>query len=452
MKRIDMTKGSPFKDVFLFAIPIALGYMFQNLYALGDTLIVSLSRGSVVATGVNITGSLSFFIIGFAQGLSAGFGIVLSQFVGAKNKESMRNSVATSLVLGCGISAVFSIVMVVFATPVLRLLGTDPQYFDYSAAYVRTIFAGLVFTTLYNLSDQFLRAMGDGKSPLIILLLSSTLNLLLDSLMFIAPVGVEWAAWATVISQAISALVGFIILFKKFPETVPKKPDFKFTGKFAWQHLHAGLPMALQFMVTASGCMIVQKGFNDLPGDYYEMAQSTASKIDNIFGSLVSGAGTAVATYMGQNYGAKNAERIKKGFFSALLVGLIFSAFATMGGLLLSVPFAKILLPADSIPCEPDVVYDSVRIYSSLQAVLYFVLFVLIMARGAVQSLNHSSLTVLGGATEFVARFLIIETVAKNGFVYACLANPLAWFAGAVFFVVAFIIAFKTEKRKENIV
>ncbi|MBO7187693.1 MAG: MATE family efflux transporter, partial [Clostridia bacterium] len=142
-KVIDMTVGSPFKNIFKFAIPIGLGFALQHLYTLGDALIVSLSLGSNAATGVNLTGTIVFFILGFAQGITAGFGIVLSQFVGAKDNQKMKQSVATSILLSLIISAVLSVVSVIIARPLLKLLKTNDLFLDYSASYLQTIFAGL---------------------------------------------------------------------------------------------------------------------------------------------------------------------------------------------------------------------------------------------------------------------------------------------------------------------
>ena len=450
-KVIDMTVGSPFKNIFKFAIPIGLGFALQHLYTLGDALIVSLSLGSNAATGVNLTGTIVFFILGFAQGITAGFGIVLSQFVGAKDNQKMKQSVATSIILSLIISAVLSVVSVIIARPLLKLLKTNDLFLDYSASYLQTIFAGLLFTVLYNYNDQIMRAMGDSTTPFIILIVCAVLNIGLNSLLFIFPeLTVAWAGWATVISQAISAGIGYVVIYKKFPEIRFNKSDFKLEARFCGRHLSMGLPMALQFMITASGCMVQQRAFNVLPNPLCAMAQGTANKIDNIFGSFLNGAGTAMATFVGQNYGAKNYDRIKKGYFASLGVGAIFTVFSMSLMMTLAVPMAKLLLPASSIPGNPETVYDYVFIYATLQASFYYFLFSIFQLRQCVQGIGRSGVAMCGGIVEFVARFVVAFTLARNSFIGACLSNPLAWVVGAIYLLIAFYICFKKMVKTEQ--
>ena len=449
-KAIDMTKGSPFKNIFAFAIPIALSFSLQHLYNLGDALIVSLSRGANAATGINLTGTIVFLVLGFAQGLTAGFGIVLSQYVGAKDDQKIKNSMGTAIILSLIISAVLTVITVPLARELLELLKTDAEYIDYSTEYISVIFGGIVFAVLYNYTDQIMRAMGDSKTPLFILIMCAVLNLGLNSFLFISDdLPVAWAGWATIIAQAISATVGFIVIYKKFPELRLKKQDFKFTPKFAFYHLGMGFPMAIQFAITASGCMVQQRAFNTLPDPLCAMAQGTASKIDNIFGSLLNGAGTAMATYVGQNYGAKNYERIKKGYFSSLIVGLIFTAISTVLMLTLAVPMAKLLLPSNTINGNPQTVYDYVMTYAIVQSCFYYALFMIFQLRQCVQGIGRSTVAMFGGAVEFLARFIVAFTLAKKfGFIGACLSNPIAWVTGALYLLIAFIICYKKMVKK----
>ncbi len=451
-KAIDMTKGSSFKNIFWFALPIGLGFALQNLYGLGDSLIVSLARGADATTGVNLTGSVTFLTLGFAQGITAGFGIVLSQYVGAKNVQKIKNSLGTSIILTVIIALAVSVLATVMARPMLVLLETDEQFLEYSVSYIQAIFMGLVFNSLYNYTDQVMRALGDSKTPFMILILCAVLNLGLNSLLFVFDdLSVAWAGWATVISQAISALVGFIVIFKKFPEVKPSKSDFKFTFKFATHHLAMGLPMALQFIITASGCMVQQRAFNALDNPLYAMAQGAANKIDNVFGSFLNGAGVAMATYVGQNYGAKDYGRIKKGVKVGFGVGAIYTAFSMAGMLLLSVPMSRILLPANTIVGDAEKVYELVFTYALFQSSFYYALFVIFQMRQCVQAIDRSLVAMFGGVVEFAMRTFIAFTFAKwFGFVGACLSNPLAFVGGAIYLSIAFVICFKKLVKKES--
>ncbi len=445
-KVMDMTTGSPFWNLLRFSLPIALGFALQNLYSLGDSFIVAFSRGADAATGVNLTGTLTFLVLGFSQGISAGFGVMLSRYVGAKDEVKLRNSLAVSLVLGVTVSLVLSAVAAPLSRPFLQLLNTPERFIDAATGYIQAIFIGLLFNTLYNLTDQIMRAMGDSKTPLFILILSACLNLGLNSLLFVTELPPSWAGWATVISQAVCAAVGFVILFVKFPVLRLKRKDFRFSARFALRHLAVGIPMALQFSVTAIGTMIQQRAFNSLGADFAQ-AQSTASKVDNIFGSLLSGCGTAMAVYCGQNYGAKKIDRIKKGFFAALGVGAIYTAFSMAGNLLLCRPLAYVLLgEADPL------VYDYIFQYILTQSCCYYFLFLVFMPRQAVQSVGYSALAIAGGVIELAMRaFAAFALAVWFGFDGACFSNPLAWLGGAVFFVLAFFVIYrKLEKRQKS--
>ena len=439
-KTVDMTKGSPFKLLLAFSLPIALGFVLQQLYSLGDSFIVSLSLGYNAVTGVNITGSMTFMVLGFAQGISAGFGIVLAQYVGANDEHNMRKTVGSAIILTVIVTAILSVITVLLSRPLLTLLETHEDFIGHADAYIKTIFAGLVFTTLYNLSDQIMRAMGDSKTPVLILILCAFLNLGLNSLLFAFPsLTVAWAGWATVISQGVSAIVGFVVIFKKFPVLRLKLHHFRLKFGFCMKLLSMGLPMAIQFVITASGCMIQQRAFNVLPDPNYAMAQGTAGKIDNIFGMVLNGCGVAMATYAGQNFGAKNYNRLRQGLKAGMLVGLIYTAFSTIGAITLATPLTRLLLPG-----APDIVYTYSQQYLTVQGICYYFLFALFLFRQALQAVGKSSLTVLGGIVELVLRVIVCFTFAIwFGFDGACISNPLAWLGGALCFIFLFIAVAK---------
>lgn len=445
-KTTDMTTGTPFTKIIIFAIPIALGFILQTLYSLGDTLIVSLSRGSTAMTGVNLTGSLGFLVTGFAQGVSAGFGIKLSQFVGAKDEKKMRNSFAVSIVLTLIIGVIISVSFALLGRPILVAMHTNEIYIDYATSYITTIFGGMIFTIFYNLSDQVLRAMGDSRTPLYVLIVCALLNVGLNSLLFVTDLGVEWAGYATVISQAISAIIGFARIFTKFPQLRLKKEDFSFTKKFVAEHLGQGLPMAFQFTVTATGCMIQQGAFNSLDSPVYSFAQSTASKIDNFFSAGLNGCGTAMATYVGQNFGAKRFDRIRSGARSAWIIGLIFTVFFGVADVLCSVPVARFLVKDENATQE---FFDLVLKYQTIQASFYYFLFMIFCFRQCVQGIGYSGISLAGGVIEFLARLVVSSTVAvRYGFIGACLSNPTAWvFAGVWLAVGFYVILNKLEKK-----
>lgn len=432
-KKTNMTVGSPFKLLLFFTFPIICNYTVQQFYSLADSAMVAAALGDDAVTGVNLTGSLSFLVLGFANGCSAGFGVLMAQFVGAKNEDKMRKSLFTSVCLTVLISLLLTSIMLLFSRKILILLETNALYLDYADSYIKTIFSGIIFTMFYNLSSQFLLAMGDSRSPLYILLICAALNVGLNSLMFVFETGVAWAGWATVISQGVAAVVGFIVLFKKFPVLRLRKTDVSFSLRFAGKHLAVSLPMALQFSVTAIGCMIQQRAFNLFPPEYAK-GQTTGSKISSIVeGGLFNAFGSAVATYCGQNYGAKRWDRLKQGVFASVAVGGILVAAATVTVFLIFPVLFPVLLPSVS-----QDVYGFAFTYVSINASMYVFLMSIHIFRNALQGIGRIVTSTLGGIIELVARAVCANTLATVSFECACFSNPMAWVSAGMFFAIVF--------------
>ena len=443
MKNIDMTVGSPTKNIFWFTLPVILNYVLQQFYALADTMIVGQALGPQAVTGINLTGSLSFLVLGFSQGCSGGFGILLSQFVGAKDEEKIKKSFATSILLTIIIAILLSVFSVVFSLDILKLLKTNELYIEYANSYIRAIFSGIVFSMFYNLVSQVMLAFGDGQTPLYILIISAVLNLVLNSLLFVFDLGVAWAGWATVIAQGVAAVVGLIVILKRFSVLRLKKSDFAFSITFALKHLAIGLPMAFQFSITAIGCMIQQRAFNLFPPKY-SMAQGTGSKISGIIDSGVLKAfGMAMATYCGQNYGAKRLDRIRAGMKSAVIVGggIMLSSMALV--ITLSYPIANALLPS-----ADQEVYDLIFKYVLIHASMYLFLTLIYTFRESLQGMGKSLTATIGGIIELCARVICSFTLARISFDWACLSNPTAWLSAGVFFAIVFFINLRREERK----
>jgi len=444
-KNIDMTVGSPTKLIFWFTLPIIFNYILQQLYSLADAAIVALALGNEAVTGVNVTGSLTFLVLGFSQGCSGGFGILLSHFVGAKDEEKMQKSFAVSILLTILISGILTVLALLFSRPMLRLLETNELYIEYSLSYIRAIFSGIIFSMFYNLASQVLLAFGDSKSPLVILAISAILNLLLNSLLFVTNWSVAWAGWATVISQGIAAIVGYIIILAKIPVLRLKRKHFSCSIKFALKHLGMGLPMAFQFSITAIGCMIQQRAFNLFPPEY-TMGQSTGSKINAIFDSGVLNAfGTAMATYCGQNHGAKRLDRICQGIKSGFLIGGGLTIFCMGNALALAYPMANLLLPNAS-----KQIHDLVFKYVAINSSMFFFLMLVFFFRQCLQGVGKSFTAAFGGVVELIARFTCAFTLAKISFDWACLSNPCAWATAGIYLLIAFLLYLHKETKKEK--
>ena len=259
----DLTAGKPLKSIIFFMLPIMIGNIFQQLYSMADTIIVGQTISSQALAGVGVTNSMSLLIIGFVQGLTSGFSVKTSQMFGAHDEEGVKKSLAASLALSAAISVALTFLAVYTTMPLLRLMDTPEDIIGYSYDYIVAVYWGLAATVFYNLGSAMLRAVGDSRTPLIFLILAAVLNVGLDFLFILQfDMGVAGAGWATVLSQAISAVGCFAVMFTKFPVYRIRLKHFVSSVKFYFQHITLGLPMALQFSIIAVGIMVQQSALN----------------------------------------------------------------------------------------------------------------------------------------------------------------------------------------------
>ncbi len=320
----DMTSGSPVKLILAFAVPIFIGNIFQQFYNIVDTMIVGRFVGVNALAAVGSTSSIMFCVQGIAAGMTTGFGVVISQAFGAKDEKLLRHNVRMSSYLTLIIAFVVTVILLAANKSILRIMNTPEEIFQGAAAYLGIIFAGFCATMAYNLFASILRAIGDSRTPLYFLILSSVLNIVLD-LVFVINfhLGVAGVAYATVISQAVSAVLCFIYMMKKYPQIMKARNDeATFSFKSAGKLMGMGIPMALQFSITALGTMIVQSTLN-LLGETAIAAYAAAQKLQGLVGQPYIALGTAMATYCGQNAGAGNFKRIKDGFKKCMIILMV---------------------------------------------------------------------------------------------------------------------------------
>lgn len=432
----SLTEGKPLKLILVFMLPIFIGNVFQQLYSMVDAVIVGRTLGELALGGVGVTSPLTFLIFGFAQGLTAGFAIVTSQFFGRSDESGVKRSVAAAFVLCVALTAVLTAVSCVCAMPLLRLMNTPDSIIGYAYDYLISLFIGMFATVFYNILASILRAVGDSRTPLVFLIITSVLNVGLDFLFILVfKMGVAGAGWATVVSQVISGVACLIYMLIKYPALRISAKDFKGIGHVSLKELWVGLPMALQFSITAIGVMAQQTALNGF-GDVAVSACSAALKIDNIANQSLAALGTAMATYAGQNYGAGRHDRIKSGVRAGLLIDAIFSA----AGLVLVLAFNEILLKLFIEAPTKEMVYYS-KTYLIFQAAFYFILGTVFLYRNTLQGMGCSLLTVIAGVTEvamrFVAVFLFVAWWGYNGL---CMSNPAAWIGATIYLVIAYYV------------
>ena len=427
----DLTAGKPLRKIILFTIPIFIGNVFQQLYSMVDAIIVGQTINNDALAGVGATGAISFLIIGFVQGLTAGFAVKTSQLFGAKDEEGVRRSIASSILLGAVLTVVLTAVSVVTTMPLLKLMQTPDDIIGYSYDYIVTIYWGLIATVFYNLGSSVLRAIGDSRTPLVFLVVAAVLNVGLDFLFIVAfKMGVAGAGWATVLSQGVSAIGCFVFLFARFKMFRIRGKHFANPLMFYWQHMAIGLPMALQFSITSIGMMVQQTALNKL-GSVAVTAYTAASKIDNLATQSLYALGSTVATYCGQNYGAGQFSNIRKGVRYSMAIGVVCAlvglAFVTLG----AEPMTK-LFSSD----VTDEIMDMSKQYLLWQGGFYIFLAIIFVYRDALQGIGRSALTMIGGMLEVAGRVVASLVFAKHfGFAGICASNPTAWVFVDIFLV-----------------
>ena len=432
----DLTSGSPLKVILLFSLPLVLGNLFQQFYALADTIIVGRFCGVSALASVGATGSVNYLILGFVIGVCNGFAIPIAQLFGARDYKDLRRHVANAAWLCMAASVVLTISTVALTRPMMQLMQTPDDIIDGAVIYIGWIFAGIPFIFLYNMVAAIMRALGDSKTPLYFLILTSALNIGLD-LLFIVPFhfGVFGAALATDISQVISGVLSFIYLRRKFDVLKMEKDDLAFSKKASIRLLGIGVPMGLQCSITAIGSVIMQWAVNVL-GSTAVAAVTAAGKTQGLLTVPMESVGTAMATYAGQNLGASRMDRVRQGVNSAMLIILIYGVASAFVLHFTDVQIMGLFLDTAK---EVDIVAMG-REYLFWNSVFFVPLGALIIWRYTIQGLGFSTLAMMAGVAEMVARTVVaIALVPVLGYFGAELSNPAAWIAACVFLYPAYI-------------
>lgn len=429
----DLTTGSPLKTILTFGIPIILGNLLQQLYNAADAAIVGQFVGFEQLGAVGATSSLNFLVIGLVNGLCTGFSINIAQAFGAHDENRIKKLFINSIWLAVGLSILLTTLTEVFLVDILTLMNTPEDIFQYSRLYIGTIFAGLAGTFLYNLLANVLRALGDSKTPLLFLIISAILNIGLNLLFVLGfGLGVFGTALATVISHTFSGLCCIVLIVKKY--TILRcsreyyRPDFK-----VMQALFSnGLPMGLQFSITAVGSIILQSAVNGL-GTTVVASVTTATRIQSFFSQGLDGMGASIASFVGQNTGAQKYDRIKKSVRDCTIAGFIYSA-AVFGLILILNPYIYYIF-IDSTNTEAVAL---VHLLTLLNVSGFIFRTFLMVYRNTIQGMGYSKLSMFAGIFELVARCFSALLVQHFGVVGAGLASPLAWLAADIFLVISY--------------
>ncbi len=440
----DMTAGSIMPNIIKFCLPLMLGNLFQQFYNMADIIIVGQFVGKAALSAVGAVGALNFLIIGSVTGLCTGFAIPVAQRFGAGDFNSLKKYVANIIYASVALAIVITTLSVTLTNPLLKLLNTPAEIYEDAYNYIVIIFAGIGATILYNVLASIVRALGDSKTPLYFLVFSSLLNIGLDILLITAfDMGVRGASVATVFSQFVSGILCLIYVKRKFPilkltkET--KDLDFYYIKKL----LSNGLPMALQFSITAIGSVMLQSCVNGL-GEDIIAAVTIGGKTQLMIVLPSETIGATMAVFCGQNLGAGKIDRVHKGVKRASILAVCYTVIGVLVARFLG-PVISLLFVSGG---ETDVIMLAQE-YINMGSNFYLVLSFLFLFRNAIQGLGYPTTAMFAGVFELVARGIMgFGFVNTLGYSAACVANPVAWIAADIFLIPAyFFIVRKVEKQ-----
>ena len=441
----DMTKGNPLSVILKFTLPLFLGNIFQQLYNMVDTIVVGRFVGPDALAAVGSTGTIMFLVIGFSQGMCTGFTVLTSQRFGAGDGKGAKHSVANGTILSAFVIVIMTAISLFFMKPLLRLMNTPDNIFGDAYTYISIICMGIAANIFYNLFSSFLRAVGNSRIPLLFLAFSSGLNLILN-LLFV--IGFQWgvagSAWATNVSQGVSAVLCILYIYKKVPALAPDKDQWKLTGGDTRHQLSVGIPMALQFGITASGTMIMQSAIN-LFGSTAVAAYTAANKFQNLVVQGMIATGQTMATYSGQNYGKGDIKRIRLGVRVALGIGISYSVLCS-AAICMALPFALKLFFNGDVDIATMLPWAKTYIY--LCAAFYIPLGMIFIFRNTMQGCGYGFLPMMGGVVELVAR-LVTAALAMHllSFALSCACDPAAWASAALFTGISYVFVMKRVEK-----
>ena len=439
-----MTAGNPTKIILDFTFPIFIGNVFQQFYNMADTVIVGKFVGTKALAAVGSTGTIMFLILGFVLGMTAGFTVLTAQKFGAGDMKAMRQTVGGAAVLSILVTIVLTAGSMLFMKPLLRFMHTPADIFDDAYSYIMIICAGIAAQMLYNLLASVLRALGNSKVPLYFLILSALLNIVLDLVLIIVfHLGAPGAAYATVISQGVSGVLCLVYIVKKIPVLHLERDDWKPKAHLLKIQLGIGIPMALQYSITAIGTMMVQTSLN-LLGSGLVAAFTAASKIEQVVTQAYVALGTTMATYCAQNIGAGKVQRIRSGFRSATIMSFVYAVIS--GILIMTVGKYMTYLFVSGDVAE---IMASVDIYLKCVGIFFIPLAVVNLYRNGIQGMGYGILPMMAGVAELAGRGIVAVIAAgKRSYVGVCLASPIAWIFAAALLIVMYFYIMKHDMKK----
>ena len=431
----DMTVGSPLRQIIKFALPLILGYILQQMYLVIDAAIVGRWIGVEALAAVGASSSIMFLVMGFCNGACAGFAIPVAQSFGAKDYHKMRIYVANAVRISAVIATVVTLLSLMFCHRILQLVNTPTDIFHDAYIFLMLQFAAIPLTFGFNLFSGQIRALGNSRQPFYFLITSAIANILLDVVLILGcRMGVAGAGIATWLSQALSVALCIWYIRKHMQLLIPHGEERQFDNKRTSILLNNGVPMGLQFSITGIGIIMLQSANNAL-GTTCVAAFTASMRIKYLFTCVFENIGVAMATYCGQNLGARKMERITRGVKDAICLMLVYFVFT----FIVIYPFADWMMRLFVDSGEAEVVSRAAQ-FMRIANYFYPALGLLTILRYSIQGLGFSNLSMLSGVMEMIARcgvsLWLVPALAWTG---VCLGDPVAWCMADVFLIPAFI-------------
>ncbi len=420
---VDMIHGPIFKSLVIFAFPLLISNIFQQLYNTVDTMIVGNYLGDISLAAIGSCTSIYDLLVGFALGIGNGLAIVTARSYGANDKDLLKKSVGSSMVIGIAVSVILTIIGMIFLKPLLGLLNTPVEIIDEAYSYISVIVMFIIVMFAYNLCAGLMRAIGNSIMPLVFLIISSLLNIVLD-IFFITQLnmGVQGAAVATVISQGVSVVLCIIYIIKKTQILMPEKVHFQKDVNLYKELLGQGFSMGFMSCIVSAGSVILQYGINNL--GYLIIAGHTAArKLYMFFNMPFTAMALAISTFVSQNRGADQRDRIKQ----AMRCAYVYDIVATIIVSIIIFLFGSSLVKMISGSSE-SVVLDNGTLYLKIVAPFYLILGILIQTRYALQGIGQKLLPLISSVIEFIGKIIFVFVfIPQFQYMAVIFCEPVIW-------------------------
>lgn len=439
----DLTRGPILRGIIWFTIPLLIGNFFQVFYATVDTLIVGQTLGPMALAAVGATGAINFLIVGFAQGMTGGLTIIIAQRFGAKDEGGVRRSFFTGLSFTVIISLILGLISSAFLQQILQVMQTPSDLINNSRDFMYFGLGGMIIPNLYAYLANAMRSLGNSKTPLYAIILASVLNIGLDYIVILCfHTGVWGAGLATLMAELFSVFYLIIYIKRKVPELHFSKSDIKYDEAEVKEHARLGFPMAFQSSIIAIGSITLQVALNML-GENAVAANSIASKVDQFAMLPMISLGLAMATFAGQNYGAKRYNRINEGLADSLWIGIIWSiVFAVL------LQIFHFYVTTAFITASATKIIELTRIYYVANSSFYWVLAVLFITRSTLQGLGDTKIPTICGFMELISRVVVaVIGVSLMSYHIVVFASPLAWLGSTSILIPTTIKMYKTYRK-----